>query len=64
MLDNTARMIGTVGIWIAYAIIMAFGLCRMSFSGVDGAPVFVISVIVISVATVIATRIVWRNAPR
>ena len=56
MLDNTARMIGTVGIWTSFAVVVAFGLCRMNFS--DGGQ-FLTALFFVCVAVVLATAAVW-----
>ena len=63
MQDSTARMIGTVGIWISLAIILAFGVFRMNWSG-DG-PMLAMFLIVIALcgAATISTAFVWRSGP-
>lgn len=61
MLDNTARMIGTVGIWASAAVMVAFGLCRMNF---NRAPDFVLALAIVCIAAVVATGIVWWGASR
>jgi hypothetical protein len=61
MQDSTARMIGTVGIWLSVSITLAFGVFRMNWSG-DG-PMFVMALIVVAIliAAVIATALVWKK---
>jgi fluoride ion exporter CrcB/FEX len=61
MLDNTARMVATVGIWGAWAVTMAFGLCKMNFSESRD---FIVALAIVCVAVVVATALVWRGATR
>jgi hypothetical protein len=62
MLDNTARTIGTVGIWLSAAIIMAFGLCRMNWSGDSAQITFLLSIAIVCGAAVVSTRFIWKAA--
>jgi hypothetical protein len=61
MMDSTARVIGTLGIWTSFAVVMVFGLCRMSFNGAGALPTFLLAVAMICSAAVIATAFVWRS---
>jgi len=59
MSEPAARAVSTVGIWLAVAIILAFGVFNHSWNG-DGA-VFVLLIIVVAVcaAAGISTAAVW-----
>lgn len=61
MLDNTARMVATVGIWGSWAVLLASGLCQMHFG--DPAP-FLIALTIICITALAATAVVWRAANR
>jgi hypothetical protein len=63
MLDNTARMLGTIGIWLSFAIVMAFGLCRMNWNGDSAEITFLLATVVVSGAAVISTAFVWLSRP-
>jgi hypothetical protein len=62
MTNNVARMIGTLGIWISFAIIMACGLCRMNFNGEGVQPTFLLAVAMVCLAAVGSTAIVWKGS--
>jgi len=61
MQDSTARMIGTVGIWLSLAIILAFGVFRANWSG-DG-PMFVmlLIVVILCLAATVSTAFIWKS---
>ena len=61
MPDHTARMVATVGIWVSWAVAMAFGLCKMNFSESRD---FIFALMIVCVTVVIATALVWRGASR
>lgn len=63
MQDNVARMIGTVGIWISVAIILAFGVCRMNWHGEGSMVVMLLVVVAICLAATHSTKIIWKSIP-
>jgi hypothetical protein len=63
MLDNTARMIGTVGVWTSFAIVMTFGVCRMNWSGDNIFFPFMLTIAMICASAVAATAFIWRSQP-
>ena len=58
MVDGTARMIGSVGIWLSMAVVLGFGVCRMNF---DSPPTFILALMIVCGSAVVATWIVWRG---
>lgn len=56
MPDNTSKTISTSVIWVSFAVVVAFGLCRMNFG--DG-KMFILALIILCVAAVAGTAIVW-----
>ncbi len=60
-MNDISKAIATTGIWISVAIILAFGVFRMNFSG-DGSFVLLIVIpsIVLGCATT-STRYVWKK---
>jgi hypothetical protein len=63
MLDSTARMIGTVGIWASFAIVMAAGMCRMNWNGDSAEFTFVVASAMICSAAAVSTFFIWRTRP-
>jgi hypothetical protein len=63
MLDNTARVIATVGIWISFAIVMAGGVCRMGWNGDSAVFGLIVVVALICAAAAISTWFVWKSPP-
>jgi hypothetical protein len=61
MLDNAARVIATVGIWISFAIVMAGGVCRMNFNGDSAVFGMIVVVALICAAAAISTWFVWKS---
>jgi hypothetical protein len=64
MNDSTAKAIATASIWIAYAVILAFGVFRAKWSGGEALMLMFISVLVISAAAAIGTAAVWGYLPK
>lgn len=58
-MNDIAKSIATAAIWISTAIILAFGLFKMNFSG-GGSILITLTVIVVLGASV-STAKVWRN---
>jgi hypothetical protein len=61
--DQTAKAVGTVGIWIAVAIILAFGVFRMNWNGDVAMLLMVVVVFVICGAAGFSTASVWGWRP-
>ena len=59
MTDNTARMVGTVGIWLAVAVILTFGVFRTNWNGDSAMLGMVLSVAIICGAAAVSTTAVW-----
>jgi hypothetical protein len=59
MQDSTARAISTVGIWLAVAIILTFGVFRMNWGDIIATIFMAIIVLIICAAAGIATAAVW-----
>jgi hypothetical protein len=59
MQDSTARAISTVGIWLAVAIILTFGVFRMNWGDIVATMFMAIIVLIICAAAGIATAAVW-----
>jgi hypothetical protein len=61
--DQTAKAMGTVGIWIAVAVILALGVFRMNWNGDVAMLLMVVIVIVICGAAGVSTAAVWGWKP-
>jgi hypothetical protein len=61
MLSDTARMIGTVGIWFAVAVILTFGVFRIDWSGEGAMFIMVTVVAIVCGAAALSTVAVWRG---
>jgi hypothetical protein len=59
MSEATARAIGTVGIWAATAVILAFGVFRVNWNGDTAMFMMFMVVILICGAASISTAAVW-----
>jgi len=59
MQDSTARAISTVGIWLAVAIILTFGVFKMNWGDIIATMFMAIIVLIICAAAGIATAAVW-----
>jgi hypothetical protein len=59
MSDATAKAIGTIGIWIATAVILAFGVFRMNWNGDAALLIMFMTVVVVCGAAGISTAAVW-----
>ena len=63
MTEVTARAISTVGIWIATAVILTFGVFRVNWNG-DAAMFFMFMiVIIICFAASVSTAAAWGWKP-
>jgi hypothetical protein len=60
MIDSTAKTISTVGIWMAVATILTFGVFRTNWNGA-GMIVLLIVVVAICAAAGVGTAAVWRQ---
>lgn len=58
MRDSTARAISTVGIWLAVATILTFGVFHVNWDGI-GILALMIIVLIICTAAGISTAAVW-----
>ena len=61
MSELTARAVGTVGIWIAVAVILAFGVFRANWNG--SLAMFLMFMVVVCGAASISTTAVWGWRP-
>lgn len=64
--EDTAKAVGTVGIWVATAVILAFGMFRMNWNGDTAMFMMFMVVILVCGAASISTAAVWgwRRAKR
>jgi hypothetical protein len=63
MTEPTARAVGTIGIWLATAIILTFGVFHMTWNGDIATLLMLILVLAICAAATIATATVWGWRP-
>jgi hypothetical protein len=59
MEDNKARMISTVAIWIATALIFIFGVFRANATG-DATYLWFLVSLALAISPAIATRAIWK----
>jgi hypothetical protein len=59
MRDTTARALGTIGIWISVAVILAFGVFRINWNGDSALFAMFLTVVVICGGATISTAAVW-----
>lgn len=60
MTELTARTLITISLWFGVTIILTFGLFKMRFQGAEA--LFLITLLVL-LAAVVTTAIVWLNKP-
>jgi hypothetical protein len=60
MEDNKARVVSTVTIWIATALIFIFGVFQANATG-DGIYVVFFIGIALAISPAIATRAIWKS---
>jgi hypothetical protein len=58
--DNAGRLLSTVSIWIATAVIFVFGFFRMNVSG-EGMFLWFLIGVALAVGPVIATKAIWKS---
>lgn len=63
MSETTGRTIGTVGIWIAVAVILAAGVFRMNWNGDVAMLLMLFVVVVICTAASVSTAAIWGWKP-
>ena len=63
MTDTTARTIGTVGIWLAVAVVLTFGVFRADWNGTLAMLLMLVVVALICAAATISTALVWAWRP-
>jgi Na+/H+-dicarboxylate symporter len=61
--DNSARTISTIALWLAMATILTFGVFRTHWTGGTGMSVLLILVLVLCVAAVITTAMIYGWKP-
>jgi hypothetical protein len=57
--DQSSKAVSTVGIWIAVAIVLVFGVFRMNWNGDVAMLLMVLIVIIICGAAGVSTAAVW-----
>jgi hypothetical protein len=57
--DNNTRIISTVAVWIATAMIFVFGVFRCNASG-DGMYLWSIVSLALAISPAVATRAIWK----
>jgi hypothetical protein len=60
---HSSRLLSTVAIWIATALIFIFGFCRMNASGAALLPWFVIG-LALALGPAFATAAIWNFKPQ
>jgi len=60
MEDNKARVMSTIAIWIATALIFIFGVFRANATG-DAILLWFIIGIALAISPAIATRAIWKS---
>jgi ABC-type maltose transport system permease subunit len=61
--EGMARAIGTVGIWLAVSIILAFGVFRLNWNGDSAMLILLLIVVMVCTAASISTAAVWGWKP-
>lgn len=58
--DNTARVISTVAVWAATAVIFVFGVFHFSATG-DGVFWWFLIALALAICPALATRAIWKS---
>jgi hypothetical protein len=61
MHPHTARTLSTCAIWIAVAVILTFGVFRMTWDGISGLFVLPMAILIICGMAGYATSEVWKQ---
>jgi len=63
MSEATARAVGTVGIWVAVSVILAFGVFRANWNGDIALVIMLTTVVIVCGAASISTAAIWGWKP-
>jgi len=58
--DNKARIVSTVAIWIATAVIFVFGVFKCNATG-DGIYLWTIVGLALAISPAVATGLIWKS---